>query len=180
MSIGKLAGSVVGLILATALLGACSSDEPPTKSSASPKATATTRDADGFTPAEREVVDAVEAYNKAFFGRGATPVETAIEPFVTKAVLDGLGPAETKAVDDAGLQRIGTATLVPEQVTIDGDTAILTGCKDASRAFIVKKGETTAGVGSKAGGVSRITFGLVRQDGRWLVGDPRGEPVDAC
>ena len=179
MSTGRLAGSVVGLILATALLGACGSDEPAPKPSATTKATATTPAADGAA-AEREVVDAVRGYYKAFFGRGSTPVKTAIGDFVTAAVLDGLVPAETKAVDDAGLQRIGTAKITPEKVTIDAETATFTGCVDASRTFLVKKGETTAGVGSKAGGLTRITFGLVRHDGRWLVDDPMGETVDAC
>jgi hypothetical protein len=122
----------------------------------------------------------VTAYNEAFFGRGASPVKPAVEDFLTTKVLKGLVPAETKAVDDAGLQYIGTVTIQPERVTIDGNTATFLGCRDGSKAFLVKKGQSSPGVGSSPVGTLDLTVGLVRQDGRWLIDDPRGEDAPSC
>jgi hypothetical protein len=173
----------VTTLLAATLLAACggSDDDPAIKPvTGTPSATATSADPDGLTPEQREVADAVQAYVSAFFGRGTTPVGTAVGDLITAKLRDGLVPAETKAVDDAGLQYIGTPVLDPEDVTIKGDTATYTGCNDGSQVFTVKKGETTAGVGSRNVGITRITYKLVRQDGRWLVDEPRGEQVQSC
>lgn len=178
MSGKRLISLLVVMLLGVSVLGACGgSDEPQSKSTAKPTAT---RDADGFTPDEREVVNAVEAYNKAFFGRGATPVVPAIQDFVTKKLLDQAGPAESKAVDKAGLQYIGSVTLHPEKVTIDGAKATFEGCQDGTKAFVVKRGETSAGVGSRAVSTTRLHVELVREHGRWLVDYPEGETVDSC
>lgn len=172
-------------LLATTLLAACggSDDDPaikPMTDKPSAAATTTAADPDGFTPEQREVADAVEAYSKAFFGRGTDPVGPAVEDLVTPKVLDALVPAETKAVEDAGLQYIGTVTVDPASVTIDGDTAVFKGCSDGSQAFVVKKGETAPGVGSRSVGITRMTYGLVRQGDTWLIDEPRAERVTAC
>lgn len=170
------------------LLGACggadekAATEPSATSTAgtstAPTSTATP-DPDGFSPEQREVADAVDAYTQAFFGRGANPVRPALEGLVTKKVLDALVPAETKAIDSAGLQYIGDVTIDAKTVTIDKDTATFTGCRD-SRAFVVKKGETTPGTGSRKVESSTMTFKLVRRGDRWLIDEPRGDPVNAC
>lgn len=178
MSGKRLISLLVALVVSAAILSACGgSDGPEDEPTAKPTAT---RDSDGFTPEEREVVDAVEAYNKAFFGRGAAPVEPVIEKLVTKRLLGQVGPAESKAVDKAGLQYIGSVKLIPKDVAIEGDKATFEGCQDGTRAFVVKKGEKTASVGSRAVSTMQLEIGLVREAGRWLVDAPRGERVDSC
>jgi hypothetical protein len=173
----RLISLMVALIIGVSVLSACGGSDEPDKPTAKPTAT---QDPDGFTPEQREVADAVEAYNKAFFGRGSLPVEPAIQKFVTKRLLDQVGPAESKAVDKAGLQYIGTVKLIPKDVTIKGDKATFKGCQDGSKAFVVKKGEKSAGVGSRPVGTTQLTIGLVREDGTWLVDDPQGEAAETC
>ena len=63
----------------------------------------------------------------------------------------------TAAVDKAGMHYIGTVTIHPEKVTIDGDKATFEGCQDGSKAYVVKKGEKAAGVGSRSVGTSQLT-----------------------
>lgn len=169
---------LVLLMIGVSVLSACGgSDDPVDQPTAKPTVS---RDANGFTPQQREVADAVKTYSKAFFGRGTSPVEPAIKKYVTKRLLDKLGPAESKAVDKAGLQYIGSVKLIPKQVTINGDKATFEGCQDGSRAFVVKKGEKTAGVGSHAVITSQLKIGMVRSHGMWLVDDPRGTATQAC
>lgn len=179
MSGRRLISLLVVLIIGAAALSACGGSDEPDDKPTSP-ATSATPDPDGFTPEQREVADAVEAYNDAFFGRGTTPVETAIKDLVTKDLLGKMGPAESKAVDKAGLQYIGTVKLDPENVTIKGDKATYTGCQDGSEAFVVKKGEKSAGPGTRPVGSSELTVRVIREDGRWLVDFPKGEAVDTC
>jgi hypothetical protein len=107
-------------------------------------------------------------------------VETAIKDLVTKDLLGKMGPAESKAVDKAGLQYIGTVKLFPKDVTIKGDKATFRGCQDGSKAFVVKKGEKSAGSGTRPVGSSELTVRVIREDGRWLVDFPKGEAVDTC
>ena len=181
MRMGRFAALTAASLCTVTLLAGCGgSDEEPLVKPTSDASSSAVTDPDGFTPEQREVADAVQAYSDAFFGRGADPVETAVGDLITPGLRDGLVPAETKAIDDAGLQYIGDAVVAPGSVTIDGDTATYKGCSDASEVYVVKAGETTAGVGSRNVGVTRITYTLVRQDGRWLIDEPRGEQVPAC
>lgn len=175
---------LVAALLAMSLLAACggSDDEPVVKptSDAPTSATSAPVDADGFTPEQREVADAVVAYTNAVVGRGPGPVEPAIKDLVTPDVLDFISKADDENIVQAGLQYIGTMTVTPTAVTIDGDTARVQGCQDGSRVAIVKKGETQAGEGSTLLGSSTIDYGLVREDGAWLISDPKSTPVTSC
>lgn len=158
-------------------LTACGGSTEPERESTS----AAPRGEDGLTPEERAVADAVQGYTDAYFNRGATAVGPAIQDLVTKDVYDLVVPAETRNVDEAGLQHLGEVTLSVDEVTIDGDSATVRGCQDASTSFIVKKGATEPGVGSSAPlGFNRVEYGLVRKDGVWLVSDPKGEQVPSC
>ncbi len=178
----RAAAAVAALCATTMVLAGCggSDEEPLVKPTSDTTTSAAAPDQDGFTPAQREVSDAVQTYVTAFFGRGASPVQPAIASMVTPDLLAKIVPAETKAIDDAGLQYIGEVTLDPQKVTIDGDTATYQGCRGGGSAAVVKKGETGAGVGSRPVTTSQLTYGLVRVDGRWLINDPRGERVSTC
>jgi hypothetical protein len=171
-----------GLIMTTALaallpLAACGGSDQP---QAEATTTVAPRDEDGLTPDEREVADAVEAYTDAYFERGATKVGPAIKDLVTQEVYDLIVPAETKSVDGAGLQHLGKVALTVDKVTIDDDTAVYRGCQDASKSFLVRKGDTSPGVGSTTLGFTRMEYGLAREDGVWVVSDPRSEQVASC
>ncbi|MET0931878.1 MAG: hypothetical protein ABWX74_20355 [Aeromicrobium sp.] len=174
----------MGALLALSLLTACSgsSDDEPTikPTSDAPSTAAAPPDPDGLTPEQREVVDAVEAYGAAIIGRGNAPIGPVIKDLVTQDVYDFIVPAETENVEDAGLQYIGQTTLTPTKVTITGDTATVQGCDDGSAAFLVKKGETSAGVGSQPVSTTKINFGLVREGDRWIISDPESTVVSAC
>lgn len=182
MTVTRCVRIVVAAVFATTMLAGCSGsdDEPLVKPTSDTTTSAAATDPDGFTAEQREVADAVQTYVTAFFGRGASPVQPAIAGMVTNDLLAKIVPAETKAIDDAGLQYIGEVTLDPQKVTIDGDTATFEGCRGGGSAAVVKKGETSAGVGSRLVTTSQLTYGLVRVDGTWLINDPRGERVATC
>lgn len=123
---------------------------------------------------------AVEAYTDAVVGRGAQPLGPVIKDLVTKEVYDFIVPAETKALEGAGLQYVGQVTLKPSSVTITGDKALVKGCQDSSEAFMVTKGRTAPDADAKPLPSTRISFGLVRRDGRWIVSDPEAAHAKAC
>ncbi|AWB92769.1 hypothetical protein [Aeromicrobium chenweiae] len=161
------------------LLGGCGSDEP-SAASTSGTPTSAAADPDGLTPEQREVVDAAEAYTDAIVGRGAQPLGPVIKDLVTKEVYDFIVPADTKALEDAGLQYVGQVTIKPSSVTITGDKALVKGCQDSSEAFMVAKGRTAPDAEAKPLPSTRISFGLVRRDGRWIVSDPEAADAKAC
>lgn len=181
MTATRYAAWLTTAVLTASLLGGCGgSDEPTIKPTSDAPSASASPDADGFTPEQREVIDAVEAYEAAIVGRGPGPVEPAIRDLVTPDVLDFIGKADQENIVDAGLQYIGTMTITPTRVTIDGDTARVEACEDGSRAAIVKKGETKAGAGSQILGFAKINFGLRKQDGAWRISDPASETVTSC
>lgn len=96
---------------------------------------------------------------------------------MTPRVLDAVVKAE------AGQQAadyLGDVTLDVQTVTVSGDTATARGCRDGAQAYRVKKGDTEAGIGSSRVGTTKLTIGLIRRDGTWLIDDPKGEQVRAC
>ncbi|MCL3818868.1 nuclear transport factor 2 family protein [Aeromicrobium wangtongii] len=169
-------------VLTVSLLAACggSDDEPVIKPTGQETSAAAAPDPDGLSPEQREAFDAVVAYSTAVVGRGSEPVAPLIEDLVTPEVFDFIVPAETENVDQAGRQYIGTVKLTPTSVTVQGDTATVKGCQDGSAAYIVKKGDTQPGVGSRNLGSSRLDFRLVRENGRWLISQPESTPVKSC
>ncbi len=173
-------------LLATTLLAACggSDDDPAikpmTESTSSAPGSAEPTDADGFTPEQRDVINAVDSYANAVVGRGPGPVEPAIKDLVTPDVLDFITQADDENIVGKGLQYIGKTTFTPTRVTIDGDSATAQGCQDGSRAAIVKKGQTEAGAGSQILGSATLDFKLVKKNDSWLISDPKSTPVKSC
>lgn len=158
------------VLLATGLLAACGgeeSDEAPEISIAAGPGS--------FTPEEQEVVDAVDAYYSAFYGRGEGSIEAVMDGKLTDELAGRLIPDETAFSEDKDLQYIGEHELDPEQVTIDGDAASFSGCIDTSKVFLVKAGTTRTGSGSIAVDSSNLDIELLREDGRWLISQPTGE-----
>lgn len=180
MTTRRHAGWLATTLLAASLLGACggSDDEPTIKPVDDvPSATSAAPDADGFTPEQREVADAVQKWNKTVFSVTTDAIGPAIEGLVTQRVLDGVVAAEA---DQKPGQYLGAVTLAVTEVTVSGDTATVEGCRDGSQAYRVKKGDTQAGVGSSRVGTTQLTIGLVRQGGTWLIDDPKGKQVATC
>jgi hypothetical protein len=184
MTARRHAAWLAATLLAASLLGACggSDDDPaikPVTDTAS--ASATSADPDGLTPEQREVADAVQAYTKAFYGRGTESVADAAAEYVTPDLIDFLRAGEKQILQDGKFQYLGEAIVRPEEVTISGDTAVFKGCSDGTQAAIVPVGETKVkGKGARIIGYSKLTYGLARSDGRWLISDPKGEPVSSC
>ncbi|WP_167007266.1 hypothetical protein [Mumia sp. ZJ430] len=164
--------------LAAALtLSACGSDD---ESGLSAEATASetasaSEAADGFTAEEREVIEAVERYQTAFYGRGAKSIEATLEGTVTDQFFAEAVAGEKATTEDKGLQRLGPYSFEPSVVTIEGDEAEVRGCLDTTSSFVVKRGETEAGVGSQAGQRAKQEITLERVDGTWLVAFPFGK-----
>ena len=77
-----------------------------------------------------------------------------------------------------GLVRLGTYSFEPFTVTINGDEAEVHGCFDGTSSFMVKRGETQPGVGSKPGDRRENEITLEPVDGVWLVSFPfaNGKP----
>ena len=167
------AATLAGLLV----LSACGSDgDSGSLADATPSATATaSKDADGFTAEEREVIDAVERYQDAILLRGTKSVEATLDGLTTDELFDRMVPQMKAATEDKGLQFIGTYTLEPEVVTISGDSAELHACLDSSRSALVERGQKEAGVGAIPGGLADMKYGLVKVDGVWLVNDPLKE-----
>jgi hypothetical protein len=184
MTVKRQVGWLATTLLTVSLLGACggSDDDPAIKPvTDAPSSTATAADPDGFTPAQREVADAVQAYTKAFYGRGTESVADAAAQFVTPDLIDFLRAGEKQILDDGKFQYLGEAVVRPEEVTISGDTAEFRGCSDGSQAAIVPVGETKVkGRGARIIGYTKLSYGLIRSGDRWLVSDPKGEPVASC
>jgi hypothetical protein len=187
MSARRHATWLVGTTLSACLLGACSGggggsddalDIKPT--SDAPSTPAPSEDADGLTPEQRAAADTVVGYFTAISGRGSSPVGPAIQDLTTPQVYDGVVASETKLVDDEGLAYIGTPAITTDEVTIDGDEAVVTGCNNSSGVFLVKKGEKAAGVGSRSLGYSQLTVDLVRDGDAWRVDRPLLEQVASC
>ena len=164
------AATLAGLLV----LSACGSDgDSGSLADATPSATASaSKDADGFTAEEREVIDAVERYTAAVFGRGAKSIKTTLKGTVTDQLYADAAAGEKSAVEDKGLQRIGPFGFEPTVVTVDGDEAEVRGCLDTSSSYVVKRGETEAGVGSRPGQRSPLEITLERVEGTWLVALP--------
>ncbi|KHL09051.1 hypothetical protein CLV56_0298 [Mumia flava] len=167
-----------GVALTTALvlfLGACGGDDEvdidASSSAESPSAAAST-DADGYTPEEREAIDAVDAYRAAVFDRGDQPIEESLEGTVTDELYAAIVPDEQAITEDAGKWRIGEATFEPESVTIDGDEAVVTGCMDTARSFIVDAGDTEVRGAATGGMRTPLKVTLERGDDTWLVATP--------
>lgn len=176
----------VTLLSVSWLAGCGGSDSDPAaepsvvRTSATPVASATP-DPDGLTPEQREVVDVVQAYSAAFYNRGTESVTDAAAQFVTPDLIDFLRDGEKQILQDGKFQYLGSAVIRPDRVTIDGDTATFRGCSDASKAAIVPVGETrVTAPGARVIGYTELTWGLVRTNGRWLVSDPKGQPVASC
>ncbi|TNC47372.1 hypothetical protein [Mumia zhuanghuii] len=167
------AAALAGLLV----LSACGSDgDSGSLADATPSATASaSKDADGFTAEEREVIDAVEAYATAIFARGTTPVAEALQGKVTDELYSVIVPDERKITEDAGKQRIGEARVEARSVAIKGDEAVASVCLDATKAFVVDKGETEVGPGARIGIRRPMKVELERADGSWLVDAPRAE-----
>lgn len=168
---------IVAATLAGSLLAGCGSDTPEL-----PKASGPTQSgaAGEFSPEQREVIDAVEAYYKALFDRGTTDVATALKGTVTDELFAQVVPDEKKMVDDAGKQHLGKIKVTPTAVTINGKSANYKGCFDGKGSYIVKRGATGAHPGDKPAGVTKLDYTLVRQDGSWLVDEPLGTRVASC
>ncbi|MGA3488066.1 hypothetical protein ACK8GG_08640 [Micromonosporaceae bacterium DT55] len=151
-----------------------SADAPP---SAAAIATATA-DADGFTSAEREVLNAVKGFHDVVFAPGDIRdrnLASALKGIVTEQVYKDAVAFERK---QEGLVRLGTYSFEPFTVTINGDEAEVHGCFDGTSSFMVKRGETQPGVGSKPGDRRENEITLERVDGVWLVSFPfaNGKP----
>lgn len=172
-------GVLVGVCFVAFALVACGSDggtsqESATQGVSEPSATATmVRDADGFTPAEREVVDAVERYATAILNYQKGDRSVDLTKVATKEVADLFATGVKAEFDDKGKVLIGDSKFTAESVELDTDKARLRGCSDFSRVFTVDKGETTADVGDKPGAATSVDFQLVREDDTWLVSDPK-------
>jgi len=180
MTVKRHAGWLATALLTVSLLGACggSDDEPTVKpTSDAPAATSAAPDPDGFTPEQREVADAVQKWNAAVFSGTTDTIGTTLQGIATQKVIDGVTAAEA---DLEPAEYLGDVTLDVTTVTVTGDAATVEGCRDGSKATRVKKGETEAGVGDSTVGTAKLTVGLVRQDGAWLIDDPRAEPVATC
>lgn len=157
----------IAAVLALASCGSDSSGELDPKPSAS-------KDADGFTAEQREVIDAVDQYaetvqtykagDSADLAKVATPQVISLLSTIAK-------PDKTK-------DEIGDYEMKPATVTVKGDTASYEGCSDFSKMFTVDAGETAPGAGAKVGSALKIDFTLVKDGDAWLVSDPKstGEP----
>ena len=127
------------------------------------------------------MADAVQAYTDAAFARGsAVAAGSPVEQLVTPDLLSQLTDLDSSTPDDQKRDFIGTVTLAPDDVKIDGDKATYAGCQDGSKAYSVLPGETAPGAGSSIIGFTKLDIDLVRQDDRWLVNDPQGEAVASC
>ncbi|MGJ9422219.1 hypothetical protein [Aeromicrobium sp. CF3.5] len=151
-------------------LGACSGSsepQPPAESTASV-------DPDGFTAEEREVVDAVDAYQAALIDYQKGDREIDLTEVATDEVADGIVGGVKQALDDEGLVMLGDYTLTPDSVTVSGGTAEYSGCLDNSRLLLVpEEDRDSPGVGSRPVGESTvITYQLTRTDDTWLVSQP--------
>ena len=175
------AGWLMASLLAVSLVGGCGgSDEPPLVQPTSDAPSAAPTDADGSTAAQREVITAMEAYDVVFFGRGTTPLRQVAGGIMTDDLLATLEPVAAQTLEDGTRQYSGTTTIKPTSVTIDGDTAVFAGCRDASQLFIVPVGQKAGQPGTRLVGSTQLEYGFVRQAGQWLVNDPKGTAVDAC
>lgn len=171
-------GVLIGVVFAALALAACGDDDDVSQGSATQRAAERSatptaiRDADGFTPAEREVVDAAERYTTAILNYQKGDRSVDLTEVATKELADSIAAGVKAEFDDKDKVLIGKNRFTPEAVEIKGDRARFRGCSDFSRVFTVKKGETTADVGDKPGVASIVDFRMVREDGTWLVSDP--------
>lgn len=164
---------VAAAATATLLLGACSDSDD---SGIEPLATAST-DADGFTAEQREVVDAVDAYQSALVDYQKGDRDTDLTTVATDEVADGIVGGVEQVLDGEGLVMVGEYTLTADAVSIDDDSAEYTGCLDNSRLLLVpEEDRDNPGVGSRPVGEStEVTYQLTRADDTWLVSEPGGE-----
>ena len=154
------------------LTAACSGSDD---SGLDPLPTAST-DADGFTAEEREVVEAVDAYQSALieYQKGDRDIDLA--EVATDEVADGIVGGVEQALDGEGLVMVGEYTLTPSSVSVTNDAAEYTGCLDNSRLLLVpEEDRDSPGVGSRPVGEStEVTYQLTRSSDTWLVSEPAG------
>lgn len=163
---------VAAAATATLLLGACSGSGD---SGIEPLATAST-DADGLTAEQREVVDAVDAYQAALIDYQKGDRDIDLTQFATEELASGIADGVEQSLDDEDRQLIGeTSVMTADTVSIDGDTATWKGCNDSTGLFVVPEGDDAPGVGSQRFEAERTVYTLVRQDGAWMVSDATSE-----
>ncbi len=178
MTATRRAGIIVAALCATTILTGCGgSDSDPVIKPTSDSASAATPDPDGYSPDQREVADVVTSWNSAAFAADTDEVGQAIGSLVTPDVLKGVLAAEAQQKPGS---YVGDVTIDVQSVTVDGEAATVKACQDGSQAYRVTKGETEAGEGDPLVGATQLTIALVRQDGRWLISEPKGEPVPSC
>lgn len=170
VTLARRLGTASVILLPGLLLSACAKDQSTSSSDVTISAGSGV-----FSPEEQEVVDAVDDYYTALFGRGDQDIETTMDGRLTDELAGRLIPDEKAFTEDKGLQYIGEHELDPRRVSIEGETARFTGCVNTSQLFLVEAGTTQTGPGSIAVGSSDLDFELLREDGRWLISQPTGE-----
>lgn len=181
----KLSGWLVVLVLAAPALASCGSSDGSTEKSADKPAASTptpsqTPDADGFTADDREVLDTVEAYYTAVIEGSSGDVAKALADVATPKLIAAIADGNRDTLTSRGLKYFGTAKTYPEKVTIKGNAATVTGCRDNTGLVLIPKDATEAGPGTELISSFDMTFRLVRQDDRWLVDEPRVEEIAGC
>lgn len=169
---------VLAVLAAAAMLtAACSGSDD---SGLEPLPSAST-DADGFTAEEREVVEAVDAYQSALIEYQKGDRDIDLTAVATDEVADGIVDGAERVDQDEQLDLIGGSTIMTvESVSIDGDTATWQGCNDSTALFLVPEGEDAPGVGSQQLQARQSTYTVIRQDETWVVSDATAEDNAPC